>query len=200
MEVLKLGSKGYSVLALQKFLNSQGFNIKEDGDFGPKTEAAVKSLQSRLNIVSDGIVGQKTYNAIQSKYGYKFDVSDEIRQARLQEYGPGMFETDLELVFNEALVAYKRSQVSETYLPLIAAMKTNLEYIDAQGTSKNTKNMKNIKETFDKLVKSKVYNESIVDDKLQPLLKFLNVIKAGFTTMTLSLNVRSFLRESLQGI
>lgn len=130
----------------------------------------------------------------------KFDVSDEIRQARLQEYGPGMFETDLELVFNEALVAYKRSQVSETYLPLIAAMKTNLEYIDAQGTSKNTKNMKNIKETFDKLVKSKVYNESIVDDKLQPLLKFLNVIKAGFTAMTLSLNVRSFLRESLQGI
>ena len=60
--------------------------------------------------------------------------------------------------------------------------------------------MENIKKTFDKLVKSKVYNESIVDDKLQPLLKFLNVIKSGFTAMTLSLNVRSFLRESLQGI
>lgn len=78
MEVLKLGSKCSSVLALQKFLNSQGFNLKEDGDFGAKTEAAVKSLQTRLNIVSDGIVGQKTYNAIQSKYGYKFDVSDDI--------------------------------------------------------------------------------------------------------------------------
>ena len=130
----------------------------------------------------------------------KFDVSDEIRQERLREHGPGMFETDLELVFNEALVAYKRSQVSETYLPLNTEIKTNLQYIDAQGTRKNNKNMKNIKETFDKLVKSKVYNESIIDERIQPLVKFLNVLKAGFTAMTLSLNVRSFLRESLQGI
>ena len=163
----------------------------------------LKNKYHQYKTLTEGLfMGEEQYDFeknAESVYN-KFDVSDEIRQARLKEYKPGMFETDLELVFNEALVAYKRSQVSETYLPLIAAMKTNLEYIDAQGTSKNTKNMKNIKETFDKLVKSKVYNESIVDDKLQPLLKFLNVIKAGFTTMTLSLNVRSFLRESLQGI
>ena len=57
METIKLGSRGESVKTLQKLLNSYGFNIKEDGYFGAKTEAAVKSLQSRLNIVSDGIVG-----------------------------------------------------------------------------------------------------------------------------------------------
>ena len=83
METIKLGSRGESVKNLQKLLNSQGFNIKEDGDFGAKTEAAVKSLQSRLNIVSDGIVGQKTYNAIQNTYGYKFEVSDDIDITKL---------------------------------------------------------------------------------------------------------------------
>lgn len=162
-----------------------------------------KNKYHQYKTLTEGLfMGEEQYDFeknAESVYN-KFDVSDEIRQERLREHGPGMFETDLELVFNEALVAYKRSQVSETYLPLIAAMKTNLEYIDAQGTSKNTKNMKNIKETFDKLVKSKVYNESIIDERIQPLVKFLNVLKAGFTAMTLSLNVRSFLRESLQGI
>ena len=83
METIKLGSQGESVKTLQKLLNSYGFNIKEDGNFGAKTEAAVKSLQSRLNIVSDGIVGQKTYNAIQSTYGYKFEVSDDIDITKL---------------------------------------------------------------------------------------------------------------------
>ena len=59
MKVLKLGSKGKEVEDLQRYLK-----IKVDGDFGPKTEEAVKKFQSANKLVADGIVGEKTWNAM----------------------------------------------------------------------------------------------------------------------------------------
>ena len=59
MEVLKLGSKGKAVEDLQKYLK-----IKVDGDFGPKTEQAVKKFQTSKNLTADGVVGEKTWNAM----------------------------------------------------------------------------------------------------------------------------------------
>lgn len=53
--ILKLGSKGPEVVALQTFLN-----LTADGDFGPKTDAAVKQWQSQNGLVPDGVVGPKT--------------------------------------------------------------------------------------------------------------------------------------------
>lgn len=78
MELLKKGSKGDSVKLLQELLNKHGFNLTVDGDFGNKTEEAVKLFQKRLNLTVDGIVGSKTFEALQAKYGYKFEVSDDI--------------------------------------------------------------------------------------------------------------------------
>jgi hypothetical protein len=54
--ILKKGSKGESVKTLQEFLK-----ITIDGDFGPKTEAAVKSWQKAHGLFDDGIVGPKTW-------------------------------------------------------------------------------------------------------------------------------------------
>lgn len=56
---LRLGSVGAEVVSLQTFLN-----ITADGQFGPKTEAAVKQWQSENGLVPDGIVGPKTQNAM----------------------------------------------------------------------------------------------------------------------------------------
>ena len=64
---LKKGSKGTQVKYLQKFLNwYDSFNLAVDGDFGPKTLAAVKTFQSKEGLVVDGIVGVKTINKMQS--------------------------------------------------------------------------------------------------------------------------------------
>lgn len=41
-----------------------GQNIAVDGDFGPRTTAAVKSVQQFFGLVVDGIVGPKTWAAI----------------------------------------------------------------------------------------------------------------------------------------
>ena len=57
MEVLKLGSKGDEVEDLQAYLK-----IKVDGDFGPKTEEAVKKFQRENGLTPDGVVGSKTWN------------------------------------------------------------------------------------------------------------------------------------------
>ena len=59
METLRKGSKGDTVKILQKVLG-----ITADGDFGPKTETAVKSFQQAHNLVADGIVGAKTWTLL----------------------------------------------------------------------------------------------------------------------------------------
>lgn len=53
--VLKLGSKGPEVGALQKKLG-----IPVDNDFGANTEAAVKTFQTKNGLTADGIVGPGT--------------------------------------------------------------------------------------------------------------------------------------------
>jgi len=55
--LLKIGSRGKEVKELQEFLE-----IHADGDFGPKTEMAVKKWQLENGLVADGIVGPKTWD------------------------------------------------------------------------------------------------------------------------------------------
>ena len=65
MNTLKKGSSDKEgVLTLQKLLNKQGYNLVEDGDFGVKTEIAVKDFQKKHNLDYDGIVGAKTWVAL----------------------------------------------------------------------------------------------------------------------------------------
>lgn len=56
------GDKGKSVRYLQQFLNWYNGNkkLKEDGEFGPATETAVKAFQKAVKITADGEVGKNT--------------------------------------------------------------------------------------------------------------------------------------------
>jgi len=87
--LLKKGSKGEQVKLVQEFLE-----ITADGDFGPKTEAAVKAWQFANNLTSDGIVGPKTWDAMgiaTTDISEKMNVGLEIDQHMLPkgEYKPG---------------------------------------------------------------------------------------------------------------
>ena len=59
MKIIKKGSKGDAVKTLQRALN-----ITIDGDFGLKTEAAVKEFQKAHNLIADGIVGPNTWKVL----------------------------------------------------------------------------------------------------------------------------------------
>lgn len=56
MNILKLGSKGADVIALQKKLN-----LQPDGIFGPLTDEAVREFQKANGLTVDGIVGANTW-------------------------------------------------------------------------------------------------------------------------------------------
>jgi peptidoglycan hydrolase-like protein with peptidoglycan-binding domain len=65
MILLKEGSTGDEVIQLQSKLKSLGFDIGTvDGDFGPKTTAAVVAFQQSKNLSADGVVGQQTLDAL----------------------------------------------------------------------------------------------------------------------------------------
>lgn len=55
---LKKGDNGTNVVHLQKFLNWYGnYGLTVDGDFGAKTDKAVKDFQADMKITSDGKFG-----------------------------------------------------------------------------------------------------------------------------------------------
>ena len=66
---LKKGSIGAAVIELQKVLNKKGVKpkLKEDGDFGPKTDLNVRKFQKSVKILVDGIVGPDTWKHLLEK-------------------------------------------------------------------------------------------------------------------------------------
>ncbi|MFZ1325612.1 MAG: peptidoglycan-binding protein [Candidatus Contendobacter sp.] len=73
---LQKGHTGNDVKMLQELLNQkvplpklpQGQKLKEDGIFGPKTDAAVRAFQLMKGLKVDGIVGPKTWPALGVTY------------------------------------------------------------------------------------------------------------------------------------
>lgn len=59
METLREGSKGKSVVKLQRALN-----ILDDGNFGEKTRARVRLFQASKGLYPDGVVGKDTWEAL----------------------------------------------------------------------------------------------------------------------------------------
>lgn len=68
--VLKKGSAGPNVVALQDALKLLAINVgTSDGDFGPKTEAGIKELQTRQpNLVINGIYDAPTRDLLESLF------------------------------------------------------------------------------------------------------------------------------------
>ena len=64
MPLLKKGSQGEAVKKLQQTLNGKGYKLTEDGDFGSKTEAAVKAFQKANGLEVDGEVGPMTWGVL----------------------------------------------------------------------------------------------------------------------------------------
>jgi hypothetical protein len=63
--LLKVGSRGKLVTDLQRELKEAGFDPHGiDGEFGPKTAAALKAFQRSKHIAVDGIAGKQTWTAL----------------------------------------------------------------------------------------------------------------------------------------
>jgi cell wall-associated NlpC family hydrolase len=64
LSVLRSGSKGEQVKTLQILLNAYGSQLTVDGDFGSKTNAALKDYQKKNSLQIDGICGVKSWECL----------------------------------------------------------------------------------------------------------------------------------------
>lgn len=65
--LVRTGSHGADVTRVQKELKAAGMNPGPiDGDFGPKTRAAVIAYQKKYHLAVDGIVGPNTWRKMQT--------------------------------------------------------------------------------------------------------------------------------------
>ena len=89
MKTIKQGTtvKGDTIL-LQQLLREAGYDIAVDGDFGSKTDSAVRDFQEKHKLVADGVVGPKTwikftimFPAHFKKLAERFLSEDDLRKA-----------------------------------------------------------------------------------------------------------------------
>ena len=81
---LRQGEKGEWVSHLQQMLEDAGYSPGAiDGDFGPKTEAAVRAYQEAYQLTIDGVVGPETWGQLT----WTWDWSEFPMIAQILEYG-----------------------------------------------------------------------------------------------------------------
>lgn len=104
------GSKGDAVKDLQEILA-----IKVDGNFGPKTKAAVETFQTQKGLKVDGKVGEKTWKILdnlgnENKKTFLFDVIASKVFYSTERYSP--FNLDQSLKDVEIIIPLENQKVS----------------------------------------------------------------------------------------
>jgi peptidoglycan hydrolase-like protein with peptidoglycan-binding domain len=95
-DILKAGSKGEPVKALQTKLNKLGFSNHVNGTFGPETKQAVEELQLIFGYDADGLVGPATLKLIDTQLGYAWLLSaDNAIKRGLEAQGKKTDKGDL---------------------------------------------------------------------------------------------------------
>jgi len=109
MPTVRKGSKGDAVVQMQTILYRLGYDLGSygiDGDYGKKTEAAVKAFQRDHGLAVDGVCGPMTWDALQKamnqinglpaekKYTVCLHGLDKTQAAALKANYPGAIVTE----------------------------------------------------------------------------------------------------------
>jgi hypothetical protein len=129
MQTLTINSQGPEVITWQQYLNSQGYSLTIDGNFGAATEAATKDFQLKHGLVVDGVVGPITFN---------FAVS-------LDKPAPNLIKSNLDVLTwikqnlkIQITVAITGTSFTEDWLAAIACRETGgliTKYVNAGSTT-----------------------------------------------------------------
>ena len=78
---LRKGNSGSKVESLQKKLNYIGYNLTVDGEFGSKTESAVKDFQDNSGLKITGVFEKKTSDMLEKVYAAakKYPLNEFVR-------------------------------------------------------------------------------------------------------------------------
>lgn len=120
---LKKGSEGDKVAKLQNDLNKLGYPddeyepLKVDGDFGKKTEQAVKRLQKYNDLKVDGICGPKTWAKIEELLKAKPKQVEALRSLVVHKGKPRSDSPKKAIIKKGAVVEYSFKENGWLYLP-----------------------------------------------------------------------------------
>lgn len=78
--------QGAAVVELQELLNAHGYRLRVDGEFGGKTEAAVRAFQAQHHLWVDCVVRASTWLALKSK------IQPGTRSLRQGQSGADVYE------------------------------------------------------------------------------------------------------------
>ncbi len=120
------GSVGNDVTALQRSLLNAGFDPGPvDGDFGPRTEKALKDFQRASGLVADGICGPLTYGAL-DRLGQGPSRGIGPLRGRVIVVDPGHGGSE------PGAISYWGDKEKDFTLPIAAKVKT---YLEGQGAT-----------------------------------------------------------------
>ncbi|WP_239309365.1 MULTISPECIES: peptidoglycan-binding protein [unclassified Frankia] len=82
----KNGKIGEAVRTVQYLLRAHGYTVAIDGNFGPRTETAVREFQSLRGLTTDGAVGDQTWPSliITVREGDRSEKGDAVRAVQDQ--------------------------------------------------------------------------------------------------------------------
>lgn len=105
-KVMKLGSSGADVAALQLALKNIGYALTGTGYFGTATDTAVTAFQKRVGLVPDGDVGPTTAKAIDAAQGVALTapIAEEVGR-------PLWLEAGLKFVGTKEIIGAKDNPV-----------------------------------------------------------------------------------------
>ena len=125
---LKLGSTGDQVKALQKTLAALGFDLgPADGDFGMRTDSAVRAFQRKAGLTVDGEVGPLTWKVLGGR------VSGTVSGARTAEEEKR--EKLATFAETEAAKGYRWTPNSEAEAKILAPLREPMRRIGDIGNA-----------------------------------------------------------------
>lgn len=161
-------------------------------------EAAKTRWEDTLNWLQllPGQESELTKSKKEAKTFNKYKISAYTRTTLIDRLGVNKLETQLENILLDYIHSYVVEDVMDTYLPMLQSIKVTLQYQQAMFgvVTKDTVDYIN------KYLSLNVFSKPIMNPQLHSVYKALNVIKQVTTATTLGLNVRSGLKELLQGM
>lgn len=116
------------------------------------------------------------------------------RSDLLAKFGPERFETNLEIVANNMLVAYFKQFYSKRYAAQLSALRLELAYAQKAGHS-----ISDVIDVFDLAVRTKFYGESPIPEQIQHIYAPLARLKSVFSMLQIGGKAVSMLKEIVYG-
>lgn len=127
-----------------------------------------------------------------NRFSYSTDA--EKRYNLLTKFGPDRFETNLEIVMDNMLVAFFKEYYSKQFASQLSALRLELTYAKRAG-----QDVGDVIDVFDLAVKTKFYGESPIPKDLHKIFRPLARLKGVFSMLQIGGKAVSMLKELVYG-